>query len=251
MEKPAETLRKLDNAVIAPRPTRRYRAAVFQLYLLIASAGFVVLAVAARFIPYFPIDLAITRAVQSYHGVAFDRMMFGMSWIGFLPQSLAFGFIPLVLLFAAGLRWEAVAGLMAVASSGVAGLVKFVVHRPRPSIDLVHVFHELAHSGFPSGHVLTFSAICGYFAFLAHTLLKPSWERTAVLAAVPVLCLLMGLSRIYQGQHWFSDVAGAYLLATLWLALVIRVYRWGKPRFFVHQPVAPEAPRTERGSAPA
>jgi membrane-associated phospholipid phosphatase len=72
-----------------------------------------------------------------------------------------------------------------------------------------------------------------------------------VLAAVPVLCLLMGLSRIYQGQHWFSDVAGAYLLATLWLALVVRVYRWGKTRFFVHQPVAPEAPRSGPGHAPA
>jgi len=249
MEKTGQTLRKLDAAVIAPRPTRRYRAAAFQLYLLITSAGFVVLAVAARLVPYFPVDLAITRAVQSYHGAAFDRVMFGMSWIGFPPQSLAFGFVPLVLLFAAGLRWEAVVGLMAAAAAGLAGLVKFVVHRPRPSIDLVHVFRELAHSGFPSGHVLTFTAVCGYFAFLAHTLLKPSWERTAVLVVVPALCLLMGLSRIYQGQHWFSDVAGAYLLATLWLALVVRVYRWGKPRFFVHQPVAPEAPRS--GPAPA
>jgi membrane-associated phospholipid phosphatase len=53
---------------------------------------------------------------------------------------------------------------------------------------------------------------------------------------------MMGLSRIYQGQHWFSDVMGAYLLGSLWLALTIRLYRWGKPRYFVDQPVAPEAP---------
>jgi undecaprenyl-diphosphatase len=50
----------------------------------------------------------------------------------------------------------------------------------------------------------------------------------------------MGPSRIYLGQHWFSDVMGAYVLGSLWLLLSIRVYRWGKPRFFRDQPVARE-----------
>jgi undecaprenyl-diphosphatase len=62
------------------------------------------------------------------------------------------------------------------------------------------------------------------------------------MVAPAVLGVMMGLSRIYQGQHWFSDVMGAYLLGSLWLALTIWIYRWGKPRFFVHQPVAPETP---------
>jgi len=246
-----EPRRKLDAAVIAPRPTRRYRAAAFQAYVLMTSVAFVVLAVGARLLPYFPIDLKITRAVQSYHGDIFDSVMFGMSWIGFLPQSLAFGLVPLALLFIAGLQWEAVVGVLAAAAAGLATLVKLVVHRPRPSMDLVHVFREVSQSAFPSGHVLTFTALCGYFAFLSHTLLKPSWERTALLVIIPFLALMMGLSRIYQGQHWFSDVMGAYLLGSLWLALIIRVYRWGKPRFFIHQPVAPEAPKSTGDHAPA
>jgi undecaprenyl-diphosphatase len=245
-----EPLKKLD-AAVAPRPTRHYRAAVFQAYVLMSAGAFVVLAVGARLLPYFPIDLTVTHAVQKYHGVIFDRVMFAMSWIGFLPQSLAFGLVPIAILALAGLRWEALVGLGAAAAAGVAGLVKIIVHRPRPSIDLVQVLSELPTSAFPSGHVLTFTVMCGYFAFLAHTLLKPSWERTALLVVIPVLALLMGLSRIYQGQHWFSDVMGAYLLGSLWLALIIRVYRWGKPRYFVHQPVAAEAPKTGGKHAPA
>jgi undecaprenyl-diphosphatase len=233
--------KKLDAAVIATRPTRRYRARAFQAYVLFAAVGFVVLAVVARTVAYFPIDLTITLAVQAYHGPIFNTLMFGISWIGFFPQSLFFGIVPSVLLFFTGLRWEAVAALFAGGAAGVATLVKLIVHRPRPSIDLVHVFRELPTSGFPSGHVLTFTAVCGFFAFLAYTLLKPSRGRTAWLIAFAVLAFLMGLSRIYQGQHWFSDVMGAYLLGSLWLALSIWVYRWGKPRFFVHQPVAPEA----------
>ena len=142
----------------------------------------------------------------------------------------------------AGLRWEAVVALFAACGVGIGTLVKLVVYRPRPSADLVHVFGQLPSSGFPSGHVLEFTAFCGFLVFLVHTLLKPSWGRTTLLGFFALLLLLMGLSRIYQGQHWFSDVMGAYLLGSLWLALTIKLYRWGKPRFFAHQPVAPETP---------
>lgn len=235
-------LEKLDEAVIAGRPTRRYRAAAFQVFVLFAAVGFVVLAVVARTVPYFSIDLTISRFVQSFHGAVLDPLMFGISWIGFWPQSLAIGLLPVALLFATGLRWEAVVTLLVACSAGIATLVKLSIQRPRPSIDLIDVVRELSASSFPSGHVLTFTSMCGFLAFLVFTLLKPSWGRTGLLVTCAALIVLMGLSRIYMGHHWFSDVMGAYLLASLWLAFAIWVYRWGKPRFFVHQPVAPDAP---------
>jgi undecaprenyl-diphosphatase len=244
-------LQKLDAAVIAARPTRRYRAVVFQAYVLGASGVFIVLAAIAHTVAYFPIDLTLTRVVQSYHGAAFDRLMFGLSWLGFLPQVAVLGAATIALMFVAGLRWEAVTAALAACGVGVGTLVKLIVYRPRPSPDLVRVFSKLPSSGFPSGHVLAFTTFCGFLAFLVYTLLRPSWGRTAMLIALPLLILLMGISRIYQGQHWFSDVMGAYLLGSLWLALTIRVYRWGKPRFFTHQPVAPEIPATQAAPAAA
>ena len=77
---------KLDAAVIASRPTRRYRAAAFQAYVLGASVVFIALAIIAHTVAYFPIDLTITHAVQSYHGAAFGQLMYGISWLGFIPQ---------------------------------------------------------------------------------------------------------------------------------------------------------------------
>src|SRR5580765_5406432 len=101
----SDPLQKLDAAVIAPRPTRRFRAAAFQAYVLGASAVFIVLAVVAHFVAYFPIDLVVTHAVQSYHGVAFDRLMYGLSWLGFMPQVDILAAVTIALLFAVGLKW--------------------------------------------------------------------------------------------------------------------------------------------------
>jgi len=237
----AATLQKLDAAVIAPPRTRRYRAVAFQAYLLGASVVFVVLAVVAHTVAYFPIDLNITRAVQSYHGPLFERAMYAISWLGFFPQVAALSAVVIVALFLFGLRWEAVSMVFASFSSVVGALIKLVVIRPRPSADLVHVFQQLPSSGFPSGHVLSTTAFCGFLVFLCFTLPKPSPGRTTTLVVLSVLIALMGLSRIALGQHWFSDVMGAYLFGSLWLALTVRFYRWGKVRYFVHQPVAPAA----------
>jgi membrane-associated phospholipid phosphatase len=240
-QNPADPRVKLDKAVIASPPTRHYRAQIFQVYVLMASAGFVVLALAAHVVPYFAVDLKITHFIQSWESPVFIRVMAGLSWLGFVPQVDVLGVLVVVVLYAGGLRWEAISTTLAALGVGVGTLVKLIVYRPRPSADLVHVFRQLPPSGFPSGHVLMFTAFCGFLTFLTFTLVKPSWGRTALIAIFALLMLLMGLSRISLGQHWFSDVMGAYMLGSLWLALTIRVYRWGKPKFFVHQPVAPEA----------
>jgi len=148
-----------------------------------------------------------------------------------------------VLLFVLGLRWEAVTALFAaLGATGLGSLIKLVVHRPRPGTDLVHVVQQLNDSSFPSGHVLLYAAFFGFLIFLAYTLLKHSVARLDTLLILVSLVGLIGLSRVYLGDHWASDVTGAYLLGSLWLSLSIIVYRWGKTRFFVRQPLAPEKP---------
>lgn len=231
-------------SAIAARPTRRARAAVFQAYVLGASVAFVALAVAAHYVPYFGLDLRITKAVQSLHIGVLDAVLRALTWTGFVPQVDAIGTLLFLALFLWGLRWEAVGVLFAYGVTFVGLVVKLLVVRPRPSADLVYVMSQLDSTAFPSGHVLAATSVCGYLAFLAYTLLKPSALRTALIAVALAIVPLMGLSRIYLGQHWFSDVMGAYLLGSLWLALTIRFYRWGKARFFRRQPVAPEAPRS-------
>ncbi|HZQ09664.1 MAG TPA: phosphatase PAP2 family protein, partial [Anaerolineae bacterium] len=58
------------------------------------------------------------------------------------------------------------------------------------------------------------------------------WWHYALVILFAVLIIGIGPSRIYVGEHWFSDVVGAYLVGAVWLWVSIRFYEWGKDRFF-------------------
>ena len=228
---------------IAPKPTRFLRARVFQVYLVAATVAFGILFVLASRFNYFPIDLSITRGVQTINAAWFFNVMWAVSYVGYAPQVYVLVGAIVVLLFAVGLRWEAIPALVAaLGATGLGALIKLLVNRPRPGTDLVHVVQQLNDPSFPSGHVLLYTAFFGFLMFLGFTLLKPSFARTFLLVILGSLVALIGLSRIYLGAHWASDVTGAYLLGSLWLMLSIAIYRWGKTRFFVRQPLAPEKP---------
>jgi membrane-associated phospholipid phosphatase len=223
--------RKIDEAgAIVAKPWRRYRASVFQGYLIGAVVVFLLLAVLAHTIAYFTFDVTITREVQEFNAGWFDVLMRTLSWIGFAPQVYVISFLILFFLYASGLKWETAVAFASVVGISVLGLgIKILVDRPRPSADLVHVISQLSDFSFPSGHVLYFTAFFGFLLFLAYTLLKHSWWRTLLLVILGGMVAMIGLSRIYEGQHWASDVLAAYLLGSVWLAMSVYVYRWSKP----------------------
>lgn len=226
------------------KPVRHYRAYLFQIYIVVAVLGFGALFVFARSVPYFTFDLTIERALQSINSQAFYDLMYFVSGLGFNPLSYLLCGLIIVYIFIIGLRWEAVSALFAAGGVALMGVaIKLFVQRARPTPDLVKVLSPLNDYSFPSGHVLLFTAFLGFLCFLFYTLTPHSWQRTLGIVFTAALIALVGISRIYLGQHWPSDVLGAYLFGSLWLALSIYVYRWGKPRFFVTQPAAPEVPK--------
>ena len=213
-------------------------------YLIGAVVIFIVLAVLAKTVAYFTFDVTITRALQTFHAglvrradgcVELDRIR--AASLGNHADHLV---VPLRERPEMGDGRAARSACWAVRRWDSA--LKSLIDRPRPSADLVNVINQLKDYSFPSGHVLFFTTFFGFLLFLAYTLLKPSWWRMVLLVMLVGMVALIGPSRIYEGQHWASDVVGAYLLGSVWLALSVLIYRWGKPRFFVNQPVAKETP---------
>jgi undecaprenyl-diphosphatase len=228
----------------APRPQREYRTFFFQVSLVLAIATFAVLTFMVKAFGSFPLDLQITRGLQSINSPIFDGAMRLISWFGFAPQSFIIPLVVVVLLYLFGFHWEAISALFAALFPAIINVaVKDYIRRPRPGVDLVHVFKILDSYSFPSGHVMYYVGFFGFLWFLAYTLLKHSWWRTLLLILFGVLVALVGVSRVYVGEHWASDALGAYLLGSITLVVVFWFYRWGKKRFFVRQPVAPEKPK--------
>ncbi len=228
----------------APAPVRRYRAVLFRLTLIIVAGSFAVLTFLVKTMPSFTIDLQITRAIQLINFAPFTWLMNVISWPGFSPQSMIISGLIIVLIFGFGLHWEAVMALVAaIFSTAINVLVKDLIQRPRPLPAQVNVFALLNSYSFPSGHVMYYLGFFGFIGFLAFSLLKPSVKRSLILVLIGILVALVGVSRIYLGEHWASDVLGSYLLGSLTLVAIVQFYIWGKPHFFVHQPAAAAEPQ--------
>lgn len=244
VQKISEAASQAAKAETSPAPVRKYRAMVFRGALVLLAAAFAWLTFLVKTTPSFSIDLQITRAIQLINFPSFGLLMRLISWPGFSPQETIIAGLIILMIYVFGLHWEAVMALVAaVFSAGSNLLIKDLVQRPRPLPSQVNVFSILNGYSFPSGHVMFYVAFFGFIWFLAFSLLKPSWKRSISLMLFGGLIVMIGVSRIYLGQHWASDVLGSYLLGSLMLVLIVQSYLWGKKRFFVHQPVAASEPQ--------
>jgi undecaprenyl-diphosphatase len=226
-------------------PNRARRTYLFVIGLIAIVGAFASLTILVKMTPSFPIDLQITRTLQSLRSPILSAFMQVISWPGFLPQCFIVSMLIVLALYRFGFRWESLATAFATLLPPITNLiVKEMIQRPRPTIDLVDVFRLLDSYSFPSGHVMFYVGFFGFLWFLTYTLPKRSWLRTTLLVLIGILIVLVGASRIYLGQHWATDVLGAYLLGSLTLIANVGFYRWGRKRFFVHQPAASEKPTT-------
>ncbi|MFL5731860.1 MAG: phosphatase PAP2 family protein [Chloroflexia bacterium] len=171
------------------------------------------------------LDVPITREVQEVNLGPLDFLMRAVSAPGFWPWN---GIFPVVIIVVLALFKRVVeAAFLALASiaTSLAEVVKVLVHRGRPSADLVKVIGHPNTFSFPSGHVTQYVLFFGFSFYLAFTLMKPGVPRTLILAFSAAMVLLVGVSRIYMGQHWASDVLGGYTLGFGLLLLIIWGYR--------------------------
>ena len=98
-------------------------------------------------------------------------------------------------------------------------LLKAVFSRDRPPIDLRLI--DVGQQSFPSGHAMLSTIIYGLSVIILHRLYPWVRERALWLLAAPALVVLIGLSRVYLGVHWLSDVIFGWLFGFIWLAFCV------------------------------
>lgn len=109
-------------------------------------------------------------------------------------------------------------------------LLKAVYERPRPAYE--HLVEASGYS-FPSGHAMISSGFYGFISYLLFYLLKEK-TNNAIFAPIffSILILLIGISRIYLGVHYPSDVIAGFLMGGLWLIFCILLFYYRQHIFF-------------------
>lgn len=107
--------------------------------------------------------------------------------------------------------------------------LKNMYHRPRP--DGAERFLTSASFAFPSTHAVSAVACFGIIAYVLTTLIyKERDQRAIVIIVATLFILLMGISRLYLGVHYLSDVATGFVVGGAWLSVCLwSLRRYGQP----------------------
>jgi membrane-associated phospholipid phosphatase len=97
--------------------------------------------------------------------------------------------------------------------------MKAAFERPRPEFRDPHL--NLHTFSFPSGHAMVSTCVYGALTIIVLRRVRRPAARTAIIAAAALLVGLIGLSRIYLGAHYVSDVLAGVSLGLAWLTLCV------------------------------
>ena len=108
-----------------------------------------------------------------------------------------------------------------------------------PNGEFVHIIQAAVGYSFPSGHVMAYIAYWGLLFSFGFILFEGRhWWRIALLGTSAAFIVLIGPSRVYLGDHWASDVLGAYLIGGFLLGLSVGFYLPLKERGVLETPEA-------------
>ncbi|HUG44619.1 MAG TPA: phosphatase PAP2 family protein, partial [Acidobacteriota bacterium] len=174
---------------------------------------------------FFWWDPPLASWIQSVELPLFGPLMHSLSLLGAR-------WWPFLLVGATGailiLRKKTKEGVVCMAGVGLGALanriIKIAVDRPRPDPELLEVLVAYPNESFPSGHVVFYVQFCGFLLYLLwkHRGAFEGPAYAAALAILPLTIAFSGVSRVFEGAHWPSDVLGGYVAGSIWLYFMIR-----------------------------
>lgn len=171
--------------------------------------------------PTFPGDEWIVHEIQELETGWLDSVAVAISHLGWMPISAALMAVFTISLFLLRRNAEAIVAILSMAPMALALGLKAVVGRSRPEHLLAGpVPHTLS---FPSAHSEFAVIFCGFLILIVGELIDRRLLRIGLQTGLILLIFAEGVSRVYLGAHWPSDVIGGYmyggmtLLGLLWL----------------------------------
>jgi len=171
----------------------------------------------------FAFDKSILLWIHQFTNPVLDRVVLGITQMG-NPKVV----VPITLTVFVWLWWRKhrlEAKFFALDAFGGAVLsagLKLAFSKPRPQL-WPQLITETTYS-YPSGHALGSMVLYGFLAYLLSSFF-PTYLRPIYAGAI-ALIIAIGLSRLYLGVHWPTDIIGGYVIGFLWLFTCITLLRF-------------------------
>ena len=161
-------------------------------------------------------DNFIYNAVRSLECVFFDKYFIFITKFG--NVSVVIGVVSILIMLFRN-RYGIMCFLVSFFSAGTNKIIKHIIKRKRPNgLKLI----KQGGYSYPSGHSMISVMLYGYLLYLAFTRIKNSILKWSCSIILFIFILSIGISRIYVGVHYASDVLGGFTLALIELMLIVK-----------------------------
>ena len=168
-------------------------------------------------------DAKITEYVISFRTPTLNRIFQFITNVGDLYGYLVLAALSTILFYWKFRNWRYVLEMLFVLI--VAGLsnvaLKQVINRARP--DAEHLV-SVATLSYPSGHAMSAMAFYGFLIYLFYNINMKRGLKIFVIFILVLLILAIGISRIYLGVHYPSDIAGGYIAGFIWVIFCVILF---------------------------
>ena len=124
-----------------------------------------------------------------------------------------------ILIFSKGKGYSRFIAFNLACSFIISQVLKLIIRRPRP--ELLRLAVEKGFS-FPSGHAMVSTVFYGFFIYLISKKIKDIKKRKIYISLIAILIFLIGISRIYLGVHYATDVIAGQIFGIAYLYFVIK-----------------------------
>ncbi|MBW4546668.1 MAG: phosphatase PAP2 family protein [Symplocastrum torsivum CPER-KK1] len=234
---------KLSRELILALPSR-VREHLLPLLLTIRVAGFLLAALGLWLFSAiadeildkesFTFDKEILLTLKELHTPVLDKVMLGFTFLGEPVILLIVCLVIGTWLLTRGQRSQATILIIAAAGAiALNNLLKVLFGRARPM--LWERVVDVGQYSFPSGHAMISMVIFGIIGYLVSSKF-PLW-RIGIISLTILLVTGIGLSRLYLGVHWPTDIVAGYAAGLVWLiTCIFSLQVWQERRAVAQKP---------------
>lgn len=169
------------------------------------------------------IDAEIMNFIAPFRNIGITKALIFLTFLANWQIIVSLSIVAIVILGLLRKKREIIFLITALISGEIIySLFKLLIHRQRPDIK----FFLISENGysFPSGHAVMSVVFYGIISYFIYKICKKWWQKLILLSTFFIFIFLIGLSRIYLGVHWTSDIIVGWLLGFLILVFFIVIF---------------------------